>query len=427
MADPPSRPPAFSQPTAASSARSSSSAGTPASPALSASSLASAATLPPRGDGGHTSDAGIFAHGRRRRRVYRDAGKKLGKGAEAAIKTVVCTETGETFALKVVPKPADPARRAAAEKASRRRWDLLAPIVTGHPSMPYFKEGFETESKWYAAMELFPSSLAEYLASRGARPEVEARRTMQVLLSTLAHLHSQGAIHRDVKPANLLLRDPADPASLCLADLTSVYIGQPGGEVPGQGGGGGGSELSSTVTGTPFYLAPEAVKGWPYGAKVDVYSAGVLCYEMLFAHTPFQDATSWEDLFSRIAEGRFALPSSPAISPEARDFLLSMLGNDPALRPSAAEALAHPFLNPRGAVLLPPTPTPSLAPRDTLAPADDGFRTTFTQSGARVFFDEAEGVLRLSDPRAGMRPQPSAAEEDSGEEDGADEAGAVGG
>lgn len=109
----------------------------------------SASRNPPRAREGEESadDETIYRYGRERRRAYKDVGGRLGSGSEARVKLVVSREDGRQYALKVVPKPSDPAIKKRIERNARRRWDRLASLLTDHPNVGVFQEGFETSSQ----------------------------------------------------------------------------------------------------------------------------------------------------------------------------------------------------------------------------------------------------------------------------------------
>lgn len=250
---------------------------------IASSASASAPPPPPRGvpPSGDESDEAIFRFGKSRRRAYKDTGKRLGSGAEAHIKVVTSLETGQELALKVVPKPTDPAIRATVEKLARKRWDALANALTGDPNAPVFQEGFETRDKWYATMEIFKGDLDAYLDKHGKRlPEGVAAICIFKLLGTLSKMHRAGVFHRDIKPSNLFLRDAEDPTSLCIGDYTSCFVtARPDpADATEASAPTSGPVLSNTIAGTPYYLAPEIVLGVPYSSKVDVWSIGVLTW-----------------------------------------------------------------------------------------------------------------------------------------------------
>lgn len=169
-------------------------------------------------------DAAIFAHGRKRRRAYKELAV-LGQGSEATVKLARALETGELCALKVMTKPAGP-ERAKAECDMRRRFAAVQPLSAAHRHLPRYHELIESEHKWYFAMEHCPGGdLAGYVAARGGRiPESDAARVVAKLLDLLTTLHAHGIVHRDIKPSNVLLRDANDLDSLCLADFANCHV-----------------------------------------------------------------------------------------------------------------------------------------------------------------------------------------------------------
>jgi serine/threonine protein kinase len=109
----------------------------------------------------------------------------------------------------------------------------------------------------------------------------------------LPELHGFGIFHRDIEAANILLRKADDPTGVCLGDFSSCYVAPPRVDSDEVDVAAAGSALSTTIAGTPYYLAPEIgwfflllhlnsanpvllVKGVPYSAKVHVWSVGVL-------------------------------------------------------------------------------------------------------------------------------------------------------
>lgn len=203
-------------------------------------------------------DAAIFAHGRKRRRVYRDI-ETIGQGSEARVKLVESRETGQRLALKIMPKPtageaggsgtmgmgmgvgvtsgsrgdsaADqagplPSEKRRTEAEMRRRFAAVQPLSHTHANMPRYVELMESDSKFYFVMEhCAGGDLAEYVAHHGGRlPECQAATVVSTLVDVLAFLHANGVVHRDVKPSNVLLRDQNRLDTLCLADYASCHV-----------------------------------------------------------------------------------------------------------------------------------------------------------------------------------------------------------
>jgi serine/threonine protein kinase len=128
-------------------------------------------------------------------------------------------------------------------------------------------------------------------------PREQALSLLRQAAGALAQLHRQGLVHRDVKPANFLLR--AD-GSLVLADFGLVAEAGQQDVVPG------------TLVGTPRYVAPEQLQGAPAAPAADVYGLGVLLYEMLCGRPPFAGETLAEVLAQHLVATPAPLPAALA-------------------------------------------------------------------------------------------------------------------
>ncbi|KAI9022684.1 kinase-like domain-containing protein [Hyaloraphidium curvatum] len=290
----------------------------------------------------------VFAHGEARRRRYRTI-RTVGAGSEAVVRAALCLDDHRPYALKVVTKapapPGSPHARSPSYEAAlaqrdklgddlRRKFDAVACLK--HPNLPAMVEHFETHDKCYTVMELCAMDLTHWVHSRGRPTEAQLRTILTAVLRALAFLHSKGVAHRDLKPTNVLLRSPDDLSTLCLTDFNGIHVG-PAVPIAKPG--------MSTLVGTPFYLAPEVLRGISYSAKVDCWAAGVLAFELACGTSPFGDSGNFAELYARIGASRWSFPPGD-YSPELRDFVACMLRTDPNSRPSADEALRHPFLSP---------------------------------------------------------------------------------
>lgn len=99
-----------------------------------------------------------------------------------------------------------------------------------------------------------------------------------------------------------------------------------------------------TIAGTPFFLAPEIVRGKKYSAKIDIWSVGVITYQLLYGTTPFHSSKGFQELYQRIQNADFSFPAEIPISDAAKDFISSLLVVSPTNRPNAQQAMAHHWL-----------------------------------------------------------------------------------
>ena len=116
--------------------------------------------------------------------------------------------------------------RQKAEKAIRNRYRVMH-SHNGHPNLPHYVEFFETREKWYILSKLCQGGdLMSYVQRHGGKflPEYLVQNITAILLSTLAYLHHYSVAHRDLKPTNVMLRDPNDIDSLCLVDFGSSFV-----------------------------------------------------------------------------------------------------------------------------------------------------------------------------------------------------------
>ncbi|KAG5465451.1 hypothetical protein CUR178_00154 [Leishmania enriettii] len=150
---------------------------------------------------------------------------------------------------------------------------------------------------------------------------------LQVLLG-VHHVHSKHMIHRDIKSANILL---CSNGLVKLGDFgfSKMYANTVS------------DDVGRTFCGTPYYVAPEIWRRCPYSKKADMFSLGVLLYELLTLKRPFDGANMHEVMHKTLA-GRFdPLPSN--ISPEMRDIVTALLSGDPSRRPSSSRLLNMPI------------------------------------------------------------------------------------
>lgn len=196
--------------------------------------------------------------------------------------------------------------------------------------------------------------LGAVVAAEGALDPQRVAAIGRDVASALAHLHEEGLVHRDVKPANVLL-DPQGRARVCDLGIT-LRAGEP--DPHGRPG---------HTVGSIAYLAPEQVLGEPLGTPVDVYALGLLLLEALTGRREYA-GTDDESAWARVHRN----PTLPvSLGSGWTTLIAAMTARDPRDRPSAQEVAAHleASLAVAAAAARVPAPTRRSAPRHRAEPA----------------------------------------------------------
>ena len=192
-----------------------------------------------------------------------------------------------------------------------------------HPCVTTVFDVVEEDGKpWLVMEKVTARSLHEVVTTSGPlAPDVVARIGLDVL-AALEAAHAAGIVHRDVKPANVLV-DPAGHAQ-----LTDFGIATTSGDPALTGG---------ALIGSPPYMAPERATGEDSGPPADLWSLGATLYCAVEGHPPFERAESMATLMAVVTED----PPLPARAGPLQPALLGLLAKDPAERSTPAQARAH--------------------------------------------------------------------------------------
>jgi serine/threonine protein kinase len=249
----------------------------------------------------------------------------LGEGAMGLVYRAVRESNGEVVAVKILK------HRLSRDELYKERFRREARVAqqVRHPHLVPVVEAGEDEGIHYLAMSYVEGmSLGEWIEQEGQLPIRACVRTVREVASGLDALHSEGLVHRDVKPSNIML-DRAGTAALTDFGLARgrafTVLTKPG-----------------EVMGTPDYIAPELISGAEAGPLSDVYALGCVAYECFTGKPPFAGRTLLEVAVAHMDEEppgprahRPELPSDLAWS------LLQALAKDPARRPPTALAYAR--------------------------------------------------------------------------------------
>ena len=252
----------------------------------------------------------------------------LGEGSTGRVYEAVHRTQEARFAIKLVW--GDLAADQRVQQRFRRAAELTAQL--GHPNVVEVLELTVTAGGLVLlVMPLVPGpSLRQLLAERGPMTPAEVLPVARQLVHGLGAAHAAGFVHRDVKPANLVLSDPED---LLRAQLRILDFGLAGLTVLDQDAR---ITASGTFVGTPLYMAPEQARSAAeVSPAADFYAVGVLIHEMLTGLPPFEGQTPLEVMIAHSTRAPPPLPPSAGLE----QVVAWCLQKRPEARPQTARAL----------------------------------------------------------------------------------------
>jgi serine/threonine-protein kinase len=195
---------------------------------------------------------------------------ELGRGAMGVVYKALDPTIGRTVALKTMRL--DVHGLDAKEMVRRFQNEARAAGVLNHPNIVTIYDAGEQDGIFYIAMEFIEgTTLHEVLAEQRVLATDQVLQLTRQICRGLDYAHSNGIVHRDIKPANIMITGNGS------VKIMDFGIAKSGGQVTNTG----------QVLGTPNYMAPEQVKGRQLDGRSDLFSLGVILYEMLTGEKPF--------------------------------------------------------------------------------------------------------------------------------------------
>jgi serine/threonine protein kinase len=247
----------------------------------------------------------------------------LGQGGMARVYKGRQENLDRAVAIKVLPPyyAADPAF------VERFKLEARAMARLSHPNIVTVHDAGEDQGRLYIIMEYVGGGTLKQRMAR-SMPLSEITRVIHEVASALSYAASMGIIHRDVKPVNVLMdtsgRAVLSDFGIAKVLATSAALTQSGAGV-----------------GTPEYMSPEQCRGGSVDARSDIYALGVMLYEMLTGHTPFE-----ADNYTALAHSHIYEPvpppsqRNPRISPAVQAVVMKALEKDPTQRFQTATDMA---------------------------------------------------------------------------------------
>src|SRR3954451_19375818 len=248
--------------------------------------------------------------------------RKLGAGGMADVYLAEDQELARRVAIKILND------RHAADDQFVERFRREAKNAAGlsHPNIVSIYDRGDSEGTYYIAMEYLEGrSLKELIVSRGSAPVRTAIEYARQILAAVGAAHKQGIVHRDIKPHNVLV---GPEGRLKVTDFGIARSGA--------------SQMTEvgSIIGTAQYLSPEQARGSQVDQTSDLYSVGVVLYELLTGQVPFTGDTPLEIAMKHLSE----VPKPPSelredVPPDLDMVVVRALAKDPSERYQSAEEM----------------------------------------------------------------------------------------
>src|SRR5882724_8234792 len=245
---------------------------------------------------------------------------ELGRGAMGVVYKAVDPVIGRTVAVKTLRLSEEGTGLSRPELLNRFQTEARAAGLLAHPNIVVVFDAGEEDGLYYITMELVEGKSLQALLDAGqAFPLARVLRIMEQTCSALQFAHERSIVHRDIKPANLMLT--ADD-TVKVTDFGTAKILQFGTV-----------QQTAHVMGTPSYMSPEQVKGRVVDGRSDIFSLGVLLYEMITGEKPFPGQNITTVIYKIVNED----PVPPrtidsSIHPGISAVILKALTKDPEYR-----------------------------------------------------------------------------------------------
>jgi serine/threonine protein kinase len=327
--------------------------------------------------------------------------EELGSGGMATIYKAWHAALQRQVALKVL----SPHLLSDEEFVRRFQREAIAAAAFKHPNIVAIYDVAQQGNYYYIVMEYVEGrSLDKIIAEEGALPLDRVLHIVEQIGTALDYIHQNELIHRDIKPANIIIKPDG---SAVLSDFGIVKMQRGTGDT-------GPLTQFGMVMGTPAYMSPEQIEGLQIDYRTDLYSLGIVCYEMLSGRTPFVGTTTAALLNAQLNK----LPPpiieiNHSLPPHIDAAINRMLAKNPETRFQSARAFVEALRGQQGAPTPSPVePQPEVATAATVPKVDSSaetklYRPSELPGAATSRLDASPGPpqpLPAAEPPAGPSP-----------------------
>ncbi|CAO1637148.1 unnamed protein product [Sympodiomycopsis kandeliae] len=255
-------------------------------------------------------------------KLYRNL-VKIGQGASGGVYTAYQVGTNHSVAIKQMNLEQQPKKDLIIN-------EILVMKESRHRNIVNFIDSFLFKGDLWVVMEYMEGGSLTDVVTCNIMTEGQIAAVSREVLEGLKHLHEHAVIHRDIKSDNVLLSMEGE------IKLTDFGFCAQIGEAHAK---------RTTMVGTPYWMAPEVVTRKEYGPKVDIWSLGIMCIEMVEGEPPYLNENPLRALYLIATHGTPKINNPENLSTTFLDFLKSSLEVDAEKRPDAGGMLRHPFLS----------------------------------------------------------------------------------
>src|ERR1700737_799148 len=309
---------------------------------------------------------------------------ELGRGAMGVVYKAMDPVIGRTVAVKTIKLSAEGTGLTRPELLARFQTEARAAGLLTHPNIVVVFAAGEEDGLYYIIMELVEGRSLQALLDDGhSFPLPRVLRIMEQACSALQFAHERNVVHRDIKPANLML---TGDDTVKVTDFGTAKILQFGTV-----------QQTAHVMGTPSYMSPEQVKGRAVDGRSDIFSLGVMLYEMVTGEKPFPGQNITTVIYKIVNEEPVPPKQvNPSVHAGISAVVMRALAKDPDTRYQSCREMLEDLRNYRS------LNAASGSPQSTMAMNSDVNATvTMTPAGLRgVHNDDTAAVARSLSARA---------------------------